>query len=125
MPDYDASAPDPLDVALGARLGLLRRMRGLSQAAVGAAVGLTFQQIQKYERGANRVSASMLVKLAQALEVTVGELFAGEADPAFDAEEAAMLLMEPGALRLLRSYCGIPDGKARQALAAFARELAG
>ena len=56
--------PHPVDVAVGARIRTIRKSRGLSQGALGAALGLTFQQVQKYERGANRVSASKLVEIA-------------------------------------------------------------
>ena len=63
-----------LDFALGQRIRDLRRVQGDTQASLGAKVGLTFQQIQKYENGANRVSALMLIKLAEALNTTPSEL---------------------------------------------------
>jgi transcriptional regulator with XRE-family HTH domain len=63
-----------LDVVLGQRIRRIRRERGLSQSALAGQVGLTFQQIQKYENGANRVSALTLVKLAEALGVTTASL---------------------------------------------------
>ena len=59
---------DPIDIGVGARIRLLRKVRGLSQQALAEAAGVTFQQIQKYERGANRVSASMLARIAGALD---------------------------------------------------------
>ena len=52
--------PDPIDVAVGARVRIRRRWLGFSQTQLATALGITFQQVQKYERGANRVSASML-----------------------------------------------------------------
>ena len=64
---------DPIDVAVGARIRLLRKLRGLSQQALAEAAGVTFQQIQKYERGANRVSASMLSRIATTLQAPVAE----------------------------------------------------
>ena len=60
---------DPIDIAVGARIRLLRKVRGLSQQALAEAAGVTFQQIQKYERGANRVSASMLSRIAGRYQV--------------------------------------------------------
>src|SRR5580692_10124503 len=66
--------PDPIDVAVGARVRIRRRWLGLSQTQLANALGITFQQVQKYERGANRVSASMLVKIAAKLETTVAAL---------------------------------------------------
>jgi len=69
--------PDPIDVAVGARLRKIRKMRGLTQTQLGDAVGLTFQQVQKYERGTNRISASKLVRFAHFLKVPVISLFEG------------------------------------------------
>jgi transcriptional regulator with XRE-family HTH domain len=116
-------AADPIDVAVGARIRLLRKLRGLSQQALAEAAGVTFQQIQKYERGANRVSASMLSRIAAALETPVAEMF-GESSPASGAvDEVAALLAEPGALELLRAYTALPRGPARTALVDFVRAL--
>lgn len=114
---------DPVDVAVGARIRLLRKLRGLSQQALAEAAGVTFQQIQKYERGANRVSASMLARIASALEAPVAEMF-GEAGSSSSAvDEVAGLLAEPGALDLLHAYTALPRGPARAALVDFVRAL--
>lgn len=67
----------PVDRHVGARLRALRIQRGLSQGAVAERVGLTFQQLQKYEKGTNRVSASKLFELAGILDVPVQEFFLG------------------------------------------------
>lgn len=117
-------AADPVDLAVGARIRLLRKMRGMSQQALAEAAGVTFQQIQKYERGANRVSASMLVRIAAALKAPVAELFGegGERQSAID--EVAILLAQPGALELLHAYSDLPRGAARAALVDFVRSLA-
>jgi transcriptional regulator with XRE-family HTH domain len=69
--------PHPVDQHVGARLRLARSLRGHSQAALGEAVGVTFQQIQKYERGANRLSASTLFRLAGFLDLRVQWFFEG------------------------------------------------
>ena len=61
--------PNPIDVHVGTRIRLRRTLLGISQAALAEAIGLTFQQVQKYEKGANRVSSSRLVDLANALDV--------------------------------------------------------
>ena len=74
VPHYGA---DAVDVAVGATIRLRRKSRGLSQAALAEAVGVTFQQVQKYERGANRASASALSRIAVALGCGVGDLFTG------------------------------------------------
>ncbi len=68
-------APNPVDVHVGGRIKLRRTLLGLSQERLGDALGLTFQQVQKYERGANRVSASRLHDMARALSVPIGYFF--------------------------------------------------
>src|SRR5579863_9653456 len=85
--------PDPIDVAVGERIRRRRRYLGFSQTGVAARIGVTFQQLQKYERGRNRVSTSTLVRLAEALETTVAELV-GEATPAVPVIRADMLTPE-------------------------------
>src|SRR5215217_318251 len=67
--------PNPIDVRVGARLRLRRNMLGLSQEKLGEAIGLTFQQVQKYERGANRIGASRLFDLSRVLDVPVSFFF--------------------------------------------------
>src|SRR5579875_3340915 len=86
-------APDPIDVEVGARIRVRRKFLSLSQQTLAEALGLTFQQVQKYERGANRVSASKLYEIARALQTPVSYFFEGlvetgsqEADEARGAE---------------------------------------
>ncbi|MDP6172889.1 MAG: helix-turn-helix transcriptional regulator [Rhodospirillales bacterium] len=67
--------PDPVDIHVGSRVRLRRTLLGLSQEKLGEAVGLTFQQIQKYERGANRIGASRMFDLSQVLDVPVSFFF--------------------------------------------------
>ena len=76
---------NPVDVHVGAKLRLIRNARGMSQSELGKQVGVAFQQIQKYERGDNRVSASMLFMMANALKISIADFFTGldaEFDPA-------------------------------------------
>lgn len=68
-------APNPIDIYVGERVRTRRKAKGLGQAALAAALGLTFQQVQKYERGTNRISASKLYETAQYLGVPVGFFF--------------------------------------------------
>ncbi|WP_238318490.1 helix-turn-helix domain-containing protein [Thalassospira australica] len=70
-----SGAPNPVDIHVGARVRLRRTLLGLSQEKLGEAIGLTFQQVQKYERGANRVGASRLYDLSRVLEVPVSFFF--------------------------------------------------
>ena len=67
--------PSPVDVHVGERVRLRRKLLGMTQTDLGDAIGLTFQQIQKYERGANRIGASRLLALAQALDVSIDYFF--------------------------------------------------
>ncbi|MCF6196906.1 MAG: helix-turn-helix domain-containing protein [Emcibacter sp.] len=69
------SHPDPVDIHVGARLRLRRTLLGLTQDQLGKALNLTFQQVQKYERGANRIGSSRLYKLSQILDVPVSFFF--------------------------------------------------
>ena len=73
--------PSPIDVHVGSRVRLRRTLLGMSQERLGEALGLTFQQVQKYERGANRVSASKLYEIARSLQSSVAYFFEGLADP--------------------------------------------
>jgi len=118
----DAMA-DPVDVAVGARIRLFRKMRGLSQQTLADAVGVTFQQVQKYERGANRVSASMLSRIADALGAPVAELFGETSSGVSAVDEVAGLLAQPGAIELLKAFSDLPRGPARAALVDFVRSL--
>jgi transcriptional regulator with XRE-family HTH domain len=69
--------PDPVDIHVGQRLRLARTMRGMSQEKLGEACGITFQQLQKYEKGNNRVSASMLHRMVRALDMPHSYFFDG------------------------------------------------
>jgi len=82
MPNDDAAEsaardhrPSPIDVHVGGRVRLRRTLLGMSQERLGDALGLTFQQVQKYERGANRIGASRLFDIARALDVPIGFFF--------------------------------------------------
>jgi len=107
--------PDPIDVAVGARVRVRRRVLGLSQTQLANALGITFQQVQKYERGANRVSASMLVKIAAKLETSVAALVGEDGTEPVEAIIYAQL-STPGALDLLNAFTKIADLEARRAL---------
>ena len=74
-------APNPVDLHVGSRVRMRRKMIGVTQEALAGALGVTFQQIQKYERGANRVSASKLYAIATALHAPVSFFFDGLAEP--------------------------------------------
>src|SRR6201988_3669252 len=70
-------APNPIDRHVGSRVRMRRMMLGMSQEKLGDALGLTFQQVQKYEKGANRIGASRLQQISQILQVPVSFFFEG------------------------------------------------
>jgi transcriptional regulator with XRE-family HTH domain len=115
-------SPNPIDIEVGARIRVRRKGLKLSQTALAEALGLTFQQVQKYERGANRVSASMLVKAAAKLGTTVSALI-GENDGDRQSHDVYRKLATPGALELVESYAQLADPDARRAVVALVRTL--
>lgn len=111
----------PVDVHVGKRVRHRRWMVGMTQQQLGEIVGIKFQQIQKYETGMNRVSASRLWDIAAALEVPVSFFFEGLAEEAVEGSEAALnkesrgdLLADKEALELVRSYYSIPEAQRRR-----------
>jgi transcriptional regulator with XRE-family HTH domain len=121
----DINGPDPIDVAVGLRLRTLRKSRGMSQEQLGRALGITFQQIQKYERGTNRISASMLVKSARALSVAPTSLLPEEGEPAPKSPAIMALIAQlRGAEELIESYARIKSPRLRRALLQMSRSLA-
>ncbi len=122
-----------VDVFVGQRLRELRMLAGLSQSDVAAALGLTFQQLQKYERGFNRVSSSRLFKLGQFFRVPVSVFFDGlESRPATADAEACVVrtadsdttLGSREALMLARYFQSIPDPHVRAAILELAERCA-
>ncbi len=75
LPKKTPGQPNPIDIHVGARLRQRRTLLGMSQGKLGDTVGLTFQQIQKYERGANRIGASRLYDLSRVLDVSIAYFF--------------------------------------------------
>lgn len=105
----------PVDIHVGKRIRHRRWMLGMTQQQLADAVGIKFQQIQKYETGMNRVSASRLWDIANTLDVTIGFFFQGLGDDVREANGAgADLLAEKEALELLRTYYAIPEAQRRR-----------
>ena len=100
-----------VDVALGERIRRRRRELGLSQSALGAKLGITFQQVQRYENGTNRVSAAMLVRLAEALAIAVTEILNDGGDPA-----AAAMAADSQSAQLLTAFARIRSPELRAAV---------
>ena len=118
--------PHHLDVEIGRRIRERRRDLGLSQSQLAAAIGVTFQQVQKYERGANRVSFSRLMDIVAALQCQLGDLTEGlGAEPVIErSERLRRLLAEPGAADLLEAYHALKSPQLRKALVEHGRALA-
>ncbi|HTV28137.1 MAG TPA: helix-turn-helix domain-containing protein [Xanthobacteraceae bacterium] len=108
--------PNPIDVHVGKRIRMRRLFLGMNQETLANALGLTFQQVQKYEGGANRVSASRLSAMADILGVPISFFF-GDLPPGDEttpAEQAARDRMErPETIELIRLYYAIPEENVR------------
>ena len=119
--------PDPIDVEVGQRIRIQRLAAGLSQSELADKIGVTFQQVQKYEKGANRVGAGRLTQIAQVLNVPVSSFFEGRetidkvARQGMSSPLAA--LAQPYAYRLLRAYTSIADPELRRTIVEFVEQL--
>jgi transcriptional regulator with XRE-family HTH domain len=108
---------------VGAKIRMFRINRGMSQTALAERVGVSFQQVQKYEKGANRVGASRLSQIASVLGITVGELFESSQEKIAAANSPVHLLAEPGALRVLKAYLRT-NSRVRLAIARLVESIA-
>ena len=119
--------PDPIDVEVGQRIRIQRLAAGLSQSELAERIGVTFQQVQKYEKGANRVGAGRLTQIAHVLNVPVSSFFEGReaidkvAHQGMKSPLAA--LAQPYAYRLLRAYTSIADPELRRTIVEFVEQL--
>ncbi|MGC1542024.1 MAG: helix-turn-helix transcriptional regulator [Xanthobacteraceae bacterium] len=114
---------EPVDALVGRRVRAYRLSMGMSQTTLGEKVGVTFQQIQKYERGTNRIGSSRLKKVATVLGVGVGALFAEPESDQAGQDPLTEITSLPHAARLLKAFAGITDEKLRLALVKLAEGL--
>lgn len=134
-----AKSADSIDAHIGSRVRLRRVMVGVSQEQLGEALGVTFQQIQKYEKGLNRIGAGRLYRVAQILKVEVGFFYEGlphlngsaalnglEVSIEADEETAALMsfLSTPEGNSLSRAFTRIDDGPTRRRLVDLVRTIA-
>jgi transcriptional regulator with XRE-family HTH domain len=126
-------APNPVDLHVGARIRMRRPLLGVSQERLAEQLNLTFQQVQKYERGANRVSASKLYEIARALEAPVAYFFDGLADTSASPGEAQEygggeyvhdLVMTPEGMELAAMFPRIKRGRVRRRVLDLVKALA-
>ena len=126
--------PNPIDKHVGSRVRMRRMMLGMSQEKLGDALGLTFQQVQKYEKGSNRIGASRLQQISLILQVPVSFFFEGAPSPPGTAEgfgEAASpayvtdFLATTDGLALAKAFMRIPNAKLRRRVVDLVEEIAG
>jgi transcriptional regulator with XRE-family HTH domain len=125
-------APNPIDKYVGSRVRMRRIMLGMSQEKLGEALGLTFQQIQKYEKGTNRVGASRIQQISEILQVPVSFLFEGGptstlgggfgegTSPTYVAD----FLATSEGLALTRAFTRISDSKLRRSIVELVEQIA-
>ena len=115
--------PGPVDVTVGRNVRIWRMARGLSQAELASRIGVTFQQLQKYEVGANRIGTGRLVKVAAVLGVPVAALFEGTnaADP---SESLLALVSDSRSFRLAQAFAAIKHTNLRLSLIQLVERIA-
>ncbi len=115
--------PEPVDVHVGNRVRLRRTLLGMNQTQLGEAVNLTFQQVQKYERGTNRISASRLFQFALILDVPVSYFF-DDLDEGSRRGRPDDIMLKRETLEFVRAYYRISDPAARKRLVGLTRAIA-
>ena len=118
----------PVDIEVGARIRQRRLLLGMNQKTLASRLGLTFQQVQKYEMGANRVSASRLSAMADFLGVPVAYFFGGmvadEAALTAEEQQTREVMRRPETIDLVRFYYAIPDEHVRKQFLALLKAIA-
>ena len=130
--------PHPVDIHVGSRVRMRRTLLGMSQEKLGEALGLTFQQVQKYERGANRIGASRLFEISRSLDVPVSFFFEDMPAEAAHARAASLSglaedqeemerdpLAKRETLELVRAYYRITDPRVRKRMFELTKAVAG
>jgi transcriptional regulator with XRE-family HTH domain len=117
---------DAVDLLVGRNIRILRQDRGMSQTELGRKIDVTFQQVQKYENGTNRVGSGRLYKIASILGVPITAFFEGANQAANDGSGSSpvAMLAEPYVLRLLQAFCALEDMELRRSLAELAEYMA-
>ena len=122
-------APNPIDRHVGLRIRMRRKELGVSQERLAESIGLTFQQVQKYERAANRVSASKLWEMSRALNTSISYFYEGLSDTPeppgsnLPRETVQDFLMTPEGLELASSFPKIPHGRLRRKILDLVRVM--
>jgi transcriptional regulator with XRE-family HTH domain len=128
-----SKAPDPIDKYVGSRVRMRRIMLGMSQEKLGDALGLTFQQVQKYEKGTNRMGSSRLQQIANVLQVPIQFLFEGNPSESLSSNGFAEapspayvsdFLATSEGLALTRAFTRIKDAKLRRSIVDLVEQMA-
>ncbi len=114
-----SKSPDPIDKLVGQNIRIFRKARGVSQTVLANHLGVTFQQVQKYENGLNRVGSGRLAKIAKVFDVPIDRFFHNrttDTEGKGEADIVTELLGSPYALQMLKALKNIPDNKLRLSL---------
>ena len=123
MAKRSAKSPSPIDVTVGRNVRIWRMAKGLSQAQLARRLGVTFQQVQKYEVGANRIGTGRLVRLAGILGVPIAALFEGT-DAAEPSRSLLALVSDRRSFRLAHAFSTIKDNVFRLSLVNMVEKIA-
>ena len=117
-------APVPQDEVVGRRMRARRRQLGLSQQALGDALGISYQQVQKYENGVSRIGAGRLQQVAKILTVPVSFFFDEKLGGAQEGDEVLAFLDAPYSLRLVQAFARMPDRFIQQRIVQLVEQIA-
>jgi transcriptional regulator with XRE-family HTH domain len=117
--------PDQRDIEIGRRVRTFRLQKGMSQEKLGDQLGITFQQVQKYEKGANRIGAGRLQQIAEILEVSVMDFYNSNTHRGTASSALFRLLDTAAAIRLVRAYSRIRDPRVQYAITQLVERIAG
>ncbi|MFK4259328.1 helix-turn-helix domain-containing protein [Agrobacterium tumefaciens] len=129
----ERKVPNAIDVEVGARIKLKRKLIGMSQQSLAGKLGVTFQQVQKYDKGANRVGASRLSQIATALDVPMSYFFDGNQGERLDddnphitreTDAVALFLSSTEGFNLNRAFMQIPSATVRQKVVQLVKSVA-
>ena len=118
---------EPVDKLVGQNIRIFRMAKGISQTELGNSVGVTFQQIQKYEKGANRVGSSRLARIAGILKVPISCFFdnsASGSDGPVAGPVVTDLLISPYAVQMLKAFAKLPSDKLRRSIVVLTESIA-
>jgi transcriptional regulator with XRE-family HTH domain len=126
-PRYTIAAkrvPNPTDKHVGSRLRMRRKMLAMSQTKLGDALGVTFQQVQKYEKGTNRIPSSRLQQISHILQVPVAFFFEGVSTPQMPTTQIDAFVSDSSGLRLIGAFMRIDNVALRRRIAKLVQDIA-